>query len=65
MGAGEFLIVNMDAQTALANGQTTRAGYITSRGWSGFDPGANTWSFTAASFDASAQLTVTAAAAWL
>lgn len=65
MGVGEFLVVNMDAQTALANGQSTRAGYITSRGWSGFDPGANTWSFTAASYDPTAQLTVTAAAAWL
>jgi len=65
MGTGEFLIVNMDARTALANGQTTRAGYITSRGWSGFDPGSNTWSFTASSYDPAAQITVTAAAAWL
>lgn len=62
--AGEFLIVDMDARTALANGTANRAGYITSRGWSAFDPGDNTWAFTAAQYNAASQLTVTAVPAW-
>lgn len=55
---GEWLDIDMEAHTVLANGQASRAGYITSRGWSGFDPGVNVWSFTAASFEPTAQLTV-------
>ncbi|HEY4267530.1 MAG TPA: hypothetical protein VGM94_04990 [Galbitalea sp.] len=57
---GEWLDIDMEKHTTLANGQSSRNGYITSRGWSGFEPGANTWAFTAASFDAGALLTVTA-----
>lgn len=64
LGAGEFLLIDMDKHTALANGQATRAGYITSRGWSSFDPGANTWSFTASAYNANALLTVNATPAW-
>lgn len=62
--AGEFLIIDMDARTVLANGQANRAGYITSRGWSAFDPGDNTWAFTAAQYDPNSQLTVSAVPAW-
>lgn len=62
--AGEFLLIDMDARTVLANGQSNRAGYITSRGWSPFRPGVNTWSFTAAQYNASSKLTVTAVSAW-
>lgn len=62
--AGEFLIIDMDARTAMANGQSNRAGYITSRGWSAFDPGQNTWAFSAASYNSASQLTVTAVPAW-
>ena len=58
--ADEWLDIDMEAHTVLANGQASRAGYITSRGWSGFDPGVNVWSFTAAAFDPASQLTVTA-----
>jgi hypothetical protein len=64
LGAGEYLEIDMERRTALANGQVSRAGWITSRGWSQFDPGANTWSFTATAFDPSARLTVTATPAW-
>lgn len=60
LNAGEWLDIDMEAHTVLANGQATRAGYITSRGWSGFDPGSNLWQFTAASFNAASRLTVTA-----
>jgi hypothetical protein len=64
LGSGEFLLVDMDKRTALANGQTTRAGYITSRGWSAFDPGANSWAFTASTYNSGSLLTVTATPAW-
>jgi len=62
--SGEFLLIDMDARTALANGQANRAGYITSRGWSAFDPGDNTWSFTASQFNSQSRLTVEAIPAW-
>jgi hypothetical protein len=59
LGAGEFLLIDMEAQTVMAQGQSSRANWITSRGWSGFEPGNNTWAFTAASAT-TARLTVTA-----
>lgn len=62
--SGEFLLIDMDARTALANGQVNRAGYITSRGWSALDPGDNTFAFTAQQFNSRSQLTVTAYPAW-
>jgi hypothetical protein len=64
LGTGEFLLINMDKRTALGNGQASRSGYITSRGWSGFDPGVNTWSFTASGYNVASLLTVTATPAW-
>lgn len=63
LSSGQWLIVDMEAQTVLANGQSSRSGWVTSRGWSGFDPGVNVWSFTATS--GTGQLTVTASPAWL
>ena len=64
LGAGEWLEVDMEARSVLANGQATRAPWITSRGWSGFTPGLNTWTFTADAFDPAARLTVVATPAW-
>jgi phage-related protein len=64
LGAGEFLLIDMEKKTVLANGQASRNTFITSRGWSGFDPGPNTWSLNAASFNASARLTVMANPSW-
>jgi hypothetical protein len=64
LAAGEYLLVDMDKKVALANGQVNRSQYITSRQWSGFDPGPNSWSFSAATFNPSSQLTVTATPAW-
>jgi len=64
LGAGEWIDVDMEARTVLANGQASRAPWITSRGWSGFTPGENTWAFTAAAFDAAARLTVVATPSW-
>lgn len=64
LGAGEWLEVDMEARTVMANGQSSRSGYVTARGWSGFTPGLNSWSFTATSFDAGALLSVMATPAW-
>ena len=60
LGVGEWLDIDMEKRTVLANGQASRNKFITSRGWSGFEPGPNTWAFTAAAFNAAAKLTVTA-----
>lgn len=64
LGAGEWLDVDMEAHSVLANGQASRSGWVTSRGWSAFDPGANTWAFTAAEHDPASKLTVTAIPSW-
>ena len=58
--AGESLAIDMEKKTVLANGTASRSGSVTSRVWSGFDPGINTWAFTAVTPDASALLTITA-----
>lgn len=63
LAAGEWLNVDMEAQTALANGQASRNAFVQSRGWSGFEPGSNQWAFTAVS--GSGRLTVTATPSWL
>lgn len=63
LGSGEWLSVDMERQVALANGQTSRNAFITSRGWSGFEAGVNEWAFTATS--GTGLLTVTATPAWL
>lgn len=61
---GNWIDVDMDAQTVLENGQAgaTRNGWVTGRGWSSFEPGANEWAFTAESGDGT--LTVTATPSW-
>ena len=64
LAAGEWLIVDMDARTALANGQSSRAGYTTSRGWFGFDPGVNVFSFASPVYNAGSLMTVFATPAW-
>lgn len=63
--AGNWLEIDMDAHTVRENGQADRSAYVTSRGWSGFDPGDNEWAFTASAPDPAALLTVTATPAWL
>jgi hypothetical protein len=65
LASGEWLDIDMEAQTVLLRGQASRSGYITQRGWFGFDPGLNTFSFTAVTGDVGASLTVTGTPAWL
>lgn len=64
LAAGEFVTVDMEAREVLAQGQSPRAGYVTSRGWFTLDPGENTIAFSAANYSATAQLTVTTRPAW-
>jgi len=47
--AGNWIDVDMRAQTVLENGTAARNGWVTGRGWSWFEPGANEWAFTAQS----------------
>lgn len=61
---GEFVTVDMDRREVLAQGQSTRAGYVTSRGWFSLDPGDNDIAFSAANYSATAQLTVLTKPAW-
>jgi len=66
LASGEWVDVDMEAKTVLAQGQATRNGYILSRGWFGADPGSNQYGFQALTFNAGAQLTVTVpSGAWL
>ena len=62
--SGQTITVDNEARQVLANGQAARNGYISSRGWQGFQPGVNTWAFSATSFGTDATLTVVATPAW-
>lgn len=64
LGAGEWLTVDMESRSVMANDQASRSGYVISRGWSQFAVGQNTWAFTAAGYSSASRLTVTATPAW-
>lgn len=64
LGAGEYVTVDMDRREILAQGQSARAGYVTSRGWFDLDPGDNDIAFSAQNYSSTAQLTVTTKPAW-
>lgn len=59
LAADEWVDIDMEAQTVLAQGQSSRSQWVTSRGFAGFDKGANTWSFSAP-FASAATLTISA-----
>jgi hypothetical protein len=63
LNAGEFVTIDMEGKKMLANGTASRSLFITSRAWSGFDPGGNTWTFTAAAYNPASLLTITATSA--
>lgn len=65
LGAGEFVTVDMDRREVLAQGQSARAGYVTSRGWFSLDPGDNDIAFSAQNYSSTASLTVTTKPAWM
>lgn len=64
LGAGEFVDVDMDRREVLAQGQSARSGYVTSRGWFNLDPGDNDIAFSAQNYSPTATLTVTTKPAW-
>jgi hypothetical protein len=64
LDAGEFVTVDMERREVLAQGQSARSGYVTSRGWFSLDPGDNDIAFSATVYSPTAQLTVTTKSAW-
>jgi len=65
LAAGQYLDVDVDRRTSLINGQVSRSGAMTSRGWFDLAPGHSDIAFSASSFTPDAMLTVTARSAWL
>ncbi|MDQ5861128.1 MAG: phage tail family protein [Actinomycetota bacterium] len=63
--AGEFLTVDMDRKEVLAQGQSPRSGYVTSRGWFSLDPGPNDISFSSVNYSSTASLSLTTKPAFL
>lgn len=60
LAQGEFLLIDMERKSVLANGQSSRAGYVsTPNGWFGADPGSNQFAFNAQTYNSSARMTVT------
>jgi hypothetical protein len=57
--AGEWLLIDMKRRKTLANGQSSRDGYITSLGWFGFEPGPNDIACAGSVYNAGALFTVT------
>lgn len=61
LAAGEYLLINTDpsVRSVLANGQSSRSGYLTSRAWFLAEKGINTYGFNAGVYNSAAQMTVT------
>lgn len=64
LGPGEWLDINMENQTALANGQSNRAGFLDRADWFEFEPGVNTFAFAADGDWPQARCAVSATPAW-
>lgn len=64
LAAGEFVTVDMDRREVLAQGQSARSGYVTSRGWFDLDPGDNDIAFSAANYSSTASLTISTKPSW-
>ncbi len=64
LATGEFVTVDMDRREVLAQGQSARAGYVTSRGWFSLDPGINDIAFSATNYSSTALLTAATKPAW-
>ena len=57
INSGEWVVIDMEAHSVLAQGQSSRSQWIVSRGWSGLEVGSNTWALTAASGTGSMSVT--------
>jgi hypothetical protein len=64
LASGEFVTVDMERREVLAQGQSARAGYVTSRGWFSLDPGDNDIAFSATNYSSTALLTAATKPAW-
>jgi len=64
LSTGEFVTVDMDRREVLAQGQSARSGYVTSRGWFSLDPGVQEIAFSSANYSSTALLTVATKPAW-
>lgn len=64
LGVGEFVTVDMDRREVLAQGQSPRSGYVTSRGWFSLDPGDNDIAFSAQNYSSTASLTIVTKPSW-
>lgn len=64
LATGEFVTVDMERREVLAQGQSARAGYVTSRGWFTLDPGINDIAFSATNYSSTALLTATTKPSW-
>lgn len=64
LARGEWLDVDMENRRALLNGTASRAARIVQREWSTFQPGPNTWTFSAPQPSPDARVTVYVASAW-
>jgi len=64
MPADDWLVIDMGARTVLDRGTSSRAGYLTSRGFFDFLPGTNVIAWTASTYDSRARLTATGYPAW-
>ena len=65
IAAGDHVTIDCEARTVLYNGQASRNGMLTSRGWFQFTPGDNRIAFGAYTYNASAGLQVSATPAWI
>lgn len=64
LAAGEFMTVDMERREVLAQGQSARSGYVTSRGWFTLDPGENVIAFSSVNYSETASLSITTKPAW-
>lgn len=65
LSAGEWITVDMQRREVLAQGQASRMQWVTSREWSAFEPGVNTWAFSSDGSVPGGSLTVTASPAFM
>lgn len=65
LGAGSFLDIDCKRRIVLEGGTASRNGWITQRGWFSLAPGDNDFIFEASAYNATAQLTITTAPAYL
>lgn len=64
LGIGEWLDIDMENQTVLANGTASRAGFLTQAGWFNLEKGVNTFAFAVNGDWPQAKLTINATPAY-